>query len=98
MYRAEYQLLTQEIEIRDTTIVLHLLNPVQETLLNDLKSDLMLHVRQKLNNFTITVTGELKSETDKKVIYTNREKFEHLASKNPNLLTLKEKLGLDSDY
>ncbi|MBX2946293.1 MAG: hypothetical protein KF725_10710 [Cyclobacteriaceae bacterium] len=98
MYKAEYQLLTQEIEIRESTVVLHLHNPVQETLLNDIKSDLMQFVRERLNNFTIQITGELKSSDSKKVIYTNREKFEHLAEKNPNLILLRDRLGLDPDF
>jgi len=98
MYRAEYQLLTQQIEIRESTVVLHLHNPVQETLLNDLKSDLMQYVRENLNNFSIQITGELKNNDSKKVIYTNREKFDHLAEKNPNLKLLKDRLGLDPDF
>lgn len=97
-YKAEYQLLTQEFEIHDSTIVLHLMNPVQETLLNEMKSDLMQFIRERLQNYSIQVTGDYKNTDTKKVIYTNREKFEHLAEKNPNLLELKERLGLDPDF
>ncbi|MBX2968484.1 MAG: DNA polymerase III subunit gamma/tau [Cyclobacteriaceae bacterium] len=97
-YKAEYQLLTQEFEIHDSTIVLHLMNPVQETLLNEMKSDLMQFIRERLQNYSIQVTGDYKNTDTKKVIYTNREKFEHLAEKNPLLLELKEKLGLDPDF
>lgn len=97
-YRAEYQLLTQQIELRESTVLVHLHNPVQETLLNDLKSDLMQYIRESLNNHTIQISGELKSNDTKKVIYTNREKFEHLAEKNPNLILLKDRLGLDPDF
>lgn len=91
-------MLTQEFEIHDSTIVLHLMNPVQETLLNEMKSDLMQFIRENLQNYSIQVTGENKNTDSKKVIYTNREKFEHLAEKNPLLLELKEKLGLDPDF
>lgn len=97
-YKAEYQLLTQEFEVHDSTIVVHLLNPVQETLLNEIKSDLMQFIRERLQNYSIQVTGEHKNTDNKKVIYTNREKFEHLAEKNPLLLELKERLGLDPDF
>jgi len=97
-YRAEYQLLTQQIDLRESTVLVHLHNPVQETLLNDLKSDLMQYIRESLNNYTIQISGELKSNDSKKVIYTNREKFEHLAEKNPNLILLKDRLGLDPDF
>jgi hypothetical protein len=97
-YRAEYQLLTQEIELNESSVILHLHNPVQETLLDGLKGDLMQFVREKLNNFSIQITGELKYNDNKKVIYTNREKFEHLAEKNPYLKELRDRLGLDSDF
>lgn len=97
-YKAEYQVLTQEIELKENTIVVHLHNPVQDTLLNDLKTDITTFIREKLGNTTIQLTGELISEDDKKVIYTNREKFDHLAEKNPSLRDLKNRLGLDTDF
>ena len=70
LYKAEYQLLTQEIEIQGNNVLVHLHNPVQETLLNDLKVDITGFVREKLENYTIEVTGLLKSHDDKKVVYT----------------------------
>lgn len=42
--------------------------------------------------------GEHTVVDDKKVIYTNREKFDHLVEKNPKLKDLKERLGLDTDF
>jgi DNA polymerase III subunit gamma/tau len=33
-----------------------------------------------------------------KRIYTNKDKFNYLAEKNPNLIELKNKLGLDTDF
>ncbi len=98
VYKAEYQLLSQEITLQDNTIILHLHNPVQETLLSDLKSTVVDFIREKLKNYSLQVTGELQYNDDKKVIYTNREKFDHLAKKNPNLTLLKERLGLDPDF
>ncbi|MBX2967492.1 MAG: hypothetical protein KF845_15215 [Cyclobacteriaceae bacterium] len=91
-------MLTQELDVHESTIVLHLLNPIQETLLNELKSDLLQFIRESVQNYSIQVTGELKTSDTKRVIYTNREKFEHLAEKNPNLLELKDRLGLDPDF
>jgi type IV secretory pathway VirB10-like protein len=97
-YRAEYQLLTQEIELQETSVIVHLHNPVQETLLNGLKTDITAFIRARVENHSIQVNGVLQQNDDKKVIYTNREKFDHLAEKNPNLKILKEKLGLDPDF
>lgn len=97
-YKAEYQLLSQDIELNENTILVHLHNPVQETLLNDLKVDITAFIREKLSNHHIHVVGEHVGPDEKKVIYTNREKFEHLAEKNPALKELKDRLGLDTDF
>lgn len=96
--QAEYQMLTQPYEIKGTQIVISLLSPVQETLLNNIKSDLTGFLRERLHNNSIQVTGTVQVNDDKKVIYTNREKFEYLAEKNPILKELKDRLGLDTDF
>lgn len=97
--QAEYHLLSQEIEIRnDKQVVVHLHNHFQETLINTIKVDILTFLREKLSNGTIQLLGELNSPEEKKMIYTNREKFEHLAAKNPTLKELKERLGLDTDF
>jgi DNA polymerase-3 subunit gamma/tau len=97
-YVAEFQLLNQEVSLRGHEVVLHLHNSFQETLLNTLKLDLGSFLRERLNNSRIVVTGELQFTEEKKIIYTNREKFEHLAQKNPALKELKDRLGLDTDF
>ena len=40
----------------------------------------------------------MKKENGKKLLYTNKEKFEHLAEKNSAVRQLQEKLGLDPDF
>lgn len=79
-------------------MVVHLHNSFQDTLINTIKSDALAFLREKLSNNSIQLFGELRASDEKKVIYTNREKFEHLAEKNPNLKVLKERLGLDTDF
>lgn len=98
IYQAEYQLLQQPVELQGTKVILQFHNPVQETLLNSLRSDITAYLREELGNSSIQVTGELKTPDDKPLLYTNREKFEHLVKKNPVLQELKEKLGLDTDF
>ena len=91
-------MLSQPYEVRDKLIVVNLLSPVHETMLNNLKSELTAFLRERLKNTSIQVTGEMTATDDKKVIYTNREKFEYLADKNPVLKELKDRLGLDTDF
>jgi DNA polymerase-3 subunit gamma/tau len=96
--QAEFQMLSQPYALRDKQVVVTLLSPVHETMLNNIKVELTAFLREKLRNSTIQVTGELTSADEKKVIYTNREKFDYLADKNPILKELKDRLGLDTDF
>ena len=94
---AEYGLLQRDFELIGNTIQLQLTNPVEEPLLAGIKTDLLMFMKQNLNA-SINIEGVIiKSET-KKMIYTNEDKFDHLAEKNPILHELKERLGLDTDY
>lgn len=97
-YQAEYQLLTQPYDVDNNKVILHLLSPVQETMLNNFRTELTTFLREKLKNSTILVTGSLKESEDKKMMYTSRDKFEYLLEKNPALKEMKERLGLDPDF
>lgn len=80
------------------TIVVDLLSPVHETMLNTIKSDLTAFLREQVRNTSIQVTGRLLEGHEHKIIYTNREKFDFLAEKNPILKELRDRLGLDTDF
>ncbi|HYG01158.1 MAG TPA: hypothetical protein VD927_01880 [Chryseosolibacter sp.] len=98
-FQAEFQMLSQPYAVREKQIVVTLLSPVHETMLNSIKSEITAHLRERLKNNLITVTGELLEGPDeRKVMYTNREKFDYLAEKNPLLRELKNRLGLDTDF
>jgi hypothetical protein len=97
-FQMEYQLLTQPFELDENRIILHLHNPVQEPMLANLKSDLTEFIRGRLKNQSIQIVGELRQAEQRKVIYTNREKFDYLVQKNPMLKELKDRLGLDTDF
>lgn len=94
---AEYNLMLREFNLAGSTIQLQLTNPVEEPLLAGIKTDLLTFLKEKLN-CEISIEGVLQKSTLKKIIYTNKEKFDHLVEKNPMLLELKEKFGLDTDY
>lgn len=76
------------------------------TVSNKIQSDLFLtekgainqHLRTSLNNhnidFKITINQDLTANKP----YTTSEKFKAMAEKKPILLSLKDKLGLDSEY
>lgn len=97
-YQAEYHLLTQPFMLNGNTVTLPLHHPVQETLLHNLRGDLMTFLREQLSNQSIQVIGEMSTVEEKEMLYTNREKFEFLVKKNPALMELKDRLGLDTDF
>lgn len=94
---AEYNLLSHDFDLNGNVIKLHLANPVEEPLLAGLKQDLVAFLKEQLNA-PVVVEGELMQQQSKRIIYTNKEKFDHLVEKYPQLLELKERLGLDTDY
>jgi DNA polymerase-3 subunit gamma/tau len=95
---AEYHLLNQAYTLNNNIITLQLTNPIEEPLLQGLKSDLVAFLREKTNNSTLQVEGAMQQNNTKRKAYTNKEKFEYLVEKNPLLKELQEKLGLDPDY
>lgn len=97
-FQAEFQMLSQPYEVRDKEIIVNLLSPVHETMLTNIKIELTTFLREKLKNNFIQVSGQLTASDDKKIMYTNRDKFDYLADKNPMLKELKDRLGLDTDF
>lgn len=97
-FQAEYQMLSQPYRVDDNVIVVELLSPVHDTMLNNIKSELTGFLRDQLRNHTIQVRGEVLADDEKKIIYTNREKFDFLVEKNPILRELRDRLGLDTDF
>jgi hypothetical protein len=91
-------MLSQPFTLDGHTIIVELLSPIHETMLNNIKSELTGFLRERLRNSSIQVTGQLLEGEEKKIIYTNREKFDFLVEKNPMLRELKDRLGLDTDF
>jgi DNA polymerase-3 subunit gamma/tau len=91
-------LLNREFKFHNNQITIHLTNPIEEPLLSSIKTNLVEFLRHKLNNNSIQVIGVLQEVQSKKVAYTNKDKFEHLAEKNPLLNELQDRFGLDPDF
>lgn len=58
----------------------------------------MTHLRTQFNNGKIKLVTEVEKFEEKKLIYTNSEKFDYLAEKYPELRKMKQKLDLDTDF
>lgn len=95
---AEYNLLTRDFELEGNQVILPLTNPIEEPLLQGIRTSLITYLRDKLSHSSINVTGILQQVEGKKMIYTNKDKFDHLIERNPALRQLQEKFGLDPDF
>jgi DNA polymerase-3 subunit gamma/tau len=72
-------------------------NKVQENLFKNERANLMNHLRSSLKNFGIEVNVRVDEQAVVKRPYTNHEKFQHMAAKNPQLAELKKRFNLDAD-
>lgn len=95
---AIYILLQRPLEINGYSLTITLTNPVEEPLLQSIKSDLLTHLRESLENSSIQLESVLTQIEHSNIAYTNREKLEKLSEKYPLVSELKERLGLDPDF
>lgn len=72
-------------------------NKVQENLFRDERPNLLNCLRTTLKNFDIEVNVRIDEVTAVKRPYTASEKFQHMATKNPAIVDLKNKFNLDFD-
>ena len=64
-----------------------------------IRVELLTYLRRKLNNGKITLLTTIDRDPNKsKIPYTPKEKFDHLASKNPALERLKKQMDLQIDF
>jgi chromosomal replication initiation ATPase DnaA len=80
----EYNTLNQKVHI-DDELTIHLLlpNSFQTKTIEDLRLELLTHLRKKFNNGNIKLVTEVERFEDKKLIYTNSEKFRSFGTKIP---------------
>lgn len=93
--------LKRTFELENTKIHLFVDNALQKSMLvEDGHLDEFVHfLRDSLKNDEIKIIVEVSDEVEeKKMIYTQAEKYNFLAEKNPSLHILKTALGLDYDY
>lgn len=95
---AEFHLLSRTIDVQGPTVTVALANSIEEPLLQAILPDLLTYLRNRLSNSTIKIESVLRKEDAKRTAYTNKEKFDLLAEKNPMLKELKDRLGLDPDF
>jgi DNA polymerase III subunit gamma/tau len=92
---SEYSLLNQEIVLEGTTIVVKLVNVVQQDILAGIKEELMAYLRQISRCPALDLRGVMALPEKNTKPYTAQEKFKYLAEKYPDVYILQEKLSLE---
>jgi DNA polymerase III subunit gamma/tau len=93
--------LKRDLALDGTLIEIKVDNTLQKSMLAEggVHEEITLFLREELENGEIKITVSIaEMGEERKMIYTQAEKFNHLSEKNPNLHILKNALGLDYDY
>ena len=73
-------------------------NKILEAEFNQKKGELLDFLKTNLNNHKIVLTTRILENHNEIKPYTDKEKFEKMAEKNPALNKLREQLDLDIEY
>lgn len=86
-----------EPQLKEDNKTIHIIfrNETNELEFTKMSSDLLNYLKSNLNNNNIEFTTEVNQVKAKKVLYTNRDKFDHLTKTEPKLLEWATKLGLE---
>ncbi|RVU24717.1 hypothetical protein EOJ36_06800 [Sandaracinomonas limnophila] len=97
----KYVMMNREIHLIDGQIHLKVENEVQVQQFNEsIRLELLTTLREKLRNSQIDIILDVLPEQplDKKVLYTQEDKYNFLAEKYPILVEMKKQFGLDYEY
>lgn len=83
-------------ELRDNfQLYLEIDNTIQNDLINLTKPELVSFLRKELRNSKVELVIQVTEEIKNRIIYTDTDKFDEMAKKNPILKSLKQKFNLD---
>jgi len=94
----EVMLLKDAYSLDGNKIILKLSNEVLKYTFNNIRVELQGFLRTSLKNNKVILDSVVEEVENEDMMYTNKEKFDHLAKKYPALTELQQKLGLDPDY
>lgn len=87
---------TYEPELKeDYKVLLTVDNKSQQEEVKARRTELHDYLRKNLNNGAIELEVAVQKDQSKKKAYTDEEKFNEMAKKNPHLNTLKKEMGFD---
>jgi len=84
----------------NNAIVIQFEGQLQIDLFNEIKKDLLTHLKKSLSILNIDIVEEIVDNIDdngKPRLYTPDDKFRFMAERNPALIRFKQRLNLDID-
>jgi DNA polymerase-3 subunit gamma/tau len=97
----KFVMMDRPIELIDTVAHVKVENEVQVQHFNEqLRMEVLGTLRERLQNYAIDIVLDvtIQENGDKKLLYTQSDKFDFLVQKHPILGELKQKLGLDHEF
>jgi DNA polymerase-3 subunit gamma/tau len=97
----KFVMMDRPIELIDTVAHIKVENEVQVQHFNEqLRMEVLGTLRERLQNYAIDIVLDvtIQENGDKKLLYTQSDKFDFLVQKHPILGELKNKLGLDHEF
>ena len=94
----EALLLKEKFDFEDNTIKIKISNEALESTFERMRSNLLTQLRNKLENDHLQLRSEIVELEKQQMLYTDKEKFEHLKKKYPALKDFQEKFGLDPEF
>jgi DNA polymerase-3 subunit gamma/tau len=90
-----YTLMNNDPIINGTEITVLVENLALESTLQDEKIELLNFLRTALKNFDLQIVSKRAENTQKKRIYTNKDKYTYMVEKNPQLEEMRRRFNLD---
>ncbi|SFH20332.1 DNA polymerase III subunit gamma/tau [Pedobacter insulae] len=90
-----FTLMNNDPLINGTEITVLVENLALESTLQDEKIELLNFLRSALRNFDLQIVSRRAENTQKKRIYTNKDKYTYMVDKNPQLEEMRRRFNLD---
>ncbi|MHA8071290.1 DNA polymerase III subunit gamma/tau [Aquirufa ecclesiirivi] len=97
----KFVMMNRPIELIGTVLHLKVENELQIQQFNEaIRMEVLNQLRSSLHNFDIDIELDIlvQEKSDKKVLYTQSDKYEYLSEKHPILVEMKQRMGLDYEF
>ncbi|MHA8067981.1 DNA polymerase III subunit gamma/tau [Aquirufa ecclesiirivi] len=97
----KFVMMNRPIELIGTVLHLKVENELQIQQFNEaIRMEVLNQLRSSLHNFDIDIELDIlvQEKSDKKILYTQSDKYEYLSEKHPILVEMKQRMGLDYEF